>query len=349
MRCRAVVAGFLFVTAATAANAAAAVPFQSCREQADGHTSDLPPAAVTVCRKLFPSVPYVHLPPDHRAADGPSTLYGVVELDINIDKHIQNARFFDRDLKVYALANSAGQPIDETSELMKKNHLPSNRVHFLIYEATGRISPAGALQLTGLRPALLVTGQALDERFAGPWEGLVSKRRTATQWYTDPSQPANFARIRVNFAPPLVATNPIGELRPLPPLLDGRRFKVTGQFENAVHPVRLSTGECAPPLTSYGAKNPLPERVEISDYSVKVWRFPAMHTLWSKDFHVVLDYPHGLYASATAMASDHNFRLKDYIASSTHPQELVFRLHGNPVDQIVFSLKPVTGGGGGCQ
>ena len=32
-----------------------------------------------------------------------------------------------------------------------------------------------------------------------------------------------------------------------------------------------------------------PERVETSDYLIKIWRFPAMHSLWSKDFHVVFD------------------------------------------------------------
>jgi hypothetical protein len=317
--------------------------------QVEGHTSDQPPDPVVVCEKLFPAPPFVKLPPDQKAAVGHATLYGVVELDINIDSHIQNARFYDRDLHVYALTNPAGKPIDETSELMKKNHLPSNRVHFLIYEASGKIVSPATLQLTGLRPAILVQGQALDERFVGAWEGLVSKRRNETQWYADLSQPANFAKIRVDFAPPLIGTDAIGELKPTPKLPDGRRFKVIGKFENATQPVKLSTGECAPALTSFGAANPLPDHVATSDYLIKIWRFPAMHTLWSKDFHVVFDYPKGLYQAATAMASEHNFRLKDYIAISTHPQELVFRLHGNPINQIVFALKPVTGGGGSCK
>ena len=343
MQSRAIVAALLLLTAAAHANTTV------CVRQTDGHTSDQPPAPVVVCQKLFPSPPFVHLPPDQRPAGGQATLYGVVELDINNDLHIANARFYDRDLHLYSLVNTAGKPIDETSELMKKNHLPSNRVHFLIYEATGKLATATTLQLTGLRPAILVEGQALDARFLGPWEGLVSKRRTATQWYVDPSQPADFAKIRIDFAEPLVATEAIGELRPTPKLADGKRFKVTGTFENGTHPVRLSTGECAPALTSYGAANPMPERVATSDYMLRMWRFPAMHTLWSKDFHIVFDYPKGLYTSATAMASEHNFRLKDYIATSTHPQQLVFRLHGNPVDQIVFVLKPVTGGGGPCK
>jgi len=49
------------------------------------------------------------------------------------------------------------------------------------------------------------------------------------------------------------------------------------------------------------------------------------------------------------MASQHNFRLKDYIAASTKPEALRFGIHGNPVDQIVFVLKPVKGGGRACQ
>jgi len=344
------VAALFLVTAAVHAGAAPAASssFRSCVDQVDSHTSDQPPASVVVCRKLFPAAPFVRLPQDRRAADGQATLYGVVELDISTSGHIQNARFYDRQLKVYAVVDAAGKPIDETSPLMKQNHLPSNRVHFLIYEAGGKLTPT-ALQLTALRPVILVEGQALDERFVGPWEGLVSKRRSETEWYTDLSQPANFAKIRVNFAPPFVQTDNIGELQPTPKLPDGKRFKVLGKFENAVQPVRLSTGECAPALTNYGANNPFPDRVDKGDYLIQIWRFPAMHSLWSKDFHVVFDYPKNLYPNARAMASEHNFRLKDFIATSTQPQQLVFKLHGNPINQVVFALKPVTGGGGACR
>jgi len=119
-------------------------------------------------------------------------------------------------------------------------------------------------------------------------------------------------------------------LKPTPKLPDGRRFKVIDKFKNAVQSVRLSTGERAPALTSYGAHDPIPEGVETSDYLIKVWRFPAMRSLWSKDFHVVFDYPRNLYTSATAMSSDHNFRLKDYIATSTHPTGTGLQLHGKP-------------------
>jgi len=341
----------LFILAiAVVAQAATPAPFAICPRQSNGHTSDQPPDPVVVCQQLFPAPPYVRLPADRHTSEG-SIMTGVVELDVNTDGHIANARFYDRGLKVYPLLTAAGKPIDESSELMKKCHLPSNRVHFLIYEASGKVTPLGALLLQGLRPAVLVQGQAIDSRFFGAWEGMISKRRTETQWYTDPSQPQNFAKVRMMFTPPLLQTENIGELRPDPKLPDGTRFKATGTFENATQPVRLSTGDCAPALTSYGAANPFPARVATADYFLHMWRFPAMHSLWSKDFHVVTDYPKNLSTNPTlnSMASTHNFRLKDYIATSTKPMELKFLQHGNSFGWIVFLLKPVQGGGGPCK
>ncbi|MEK6372534.1 MAG: hypothetical protein AABO58_07530 [Acidobacteriota bacterium] len=359
MACREMVVGLLLIVAIPIyADGATPVPFKTCVEQKQGHTSDQPPDPVVICQRLFPSAPFVRLPQDRRAPDGQATINGVVELDIGQRPgtnyfYIQNARFYDRDLTLYDLIDSAGKPIDETSPLMQKNHLPSNRVHFLVYEAIGKVmSPAASgankrLQLTGLRPVVLVDGRAIDERLLGPWEGSVSKRRSDDQWFTD-DNPAHFAKIRIQFEPPLIPYENIGVLSANPKLADGTRFKALGKIENATQPIRLSTGACAPALNSYGAANPFPDRVATSDYSIKMWRFPAMHTLWSKDFHIVLDYPKGLYPSASAMARDHNFRLKDYIAKSTKPKDLVFILHGNPINQILFTLKPVQGGGGHC-
>jgi hypothetical protein len=343
-------AAALLVLLAATAFAATPAQFAICPRQMSGHTSDQPPDPVVVCQQLFPAPPYVHLPADRHLPDGSATINGVVELDINSDKHIAAARLYDRNLMEYALVNTSGKPIDETSPLMKKTHLPSNRVHFLIYEATGKVA-GNSLQLTGRTPSVLVAGSAIDSRFLGAWEGLVSKRKSETQWYTDERQPQNFAKIRVMFAPPLLKMDNIGELGPKPFLPDGTRSKAIGTFENATQKVRLSTGECAPALNSYGAANPFPARVAVTDYFFHMWRFPAMHSLWSKDFHVVTDYPKNLYPNPglNSMASNHNFRLKDYIAVSTAPMQLRFGLHGNPVDQIVFLLKPVTGGGGTCQ
>jgi hypothetical protein len=351
-------------TEATTANAptsnapaaeAPAIASQTCVTQKQGQTSDQPPDPVVVCQQLYPSAPYVRLPEDQSEADGQTTIHGVVELDINQRAGIQNAYFYDRGLTIYDLVDSAGKKMDETSPLMQKNHLPSNRVHYLVYAATGKVlAPASAggnkrLQVTGLRPAILVEGQAIDARFLGPWEGSVSKRRSEKQWFVDIDNPEHVAKIRIVFAPPQTPYDNIGVLSSNPKLTDGTRFKTLGTMENATQSVRLSTGECAPALNSYGAANPFPDRVATSDYALNIWRFPAMHTLSSKDFHIVFDYPKGLYPSATAMARDHNFRLKDYIATSTQPKELVFGIHGNPVDQILFSLKPVVGGGGACQ
>ena len=346
-------------TAATTVSAtpAAATDSAVCLEQKQGQTSD--GDAVTVCQKLFPSAPYVKVPENAQQADGSSKITGVVELDINQrpntpDYSIQNARFYDRDLKLYDLVDEAGKPIDEKSPLMTSNHLPSNRVHFLIYEATGKVLPPSGsssnqrLQVTALRPTILVEGHAIDERFLGPWEGVVSKRYGPRLWYTDIDNAAHVAKIRVTFAPPLTPYDNIGVLGPNPKLADGTRFKTLGKFDNATQAVKLSTGECAPALNSFGDANPFPADIATSDYSINIWRFPAMHSLWSKDFHIVFDYPKGLYPSATSMARDHNFRLKDYIATSTQPTQLVFGIHGNPVNQILFSIGPVTGGGGPC-
>lgn len=339
----------LLVLLAATAFAATPAPFAVCPQQTSGHTSDQPPDPVVVCQQIFPAPPYVHVPGDTHTPDGHVTMTGVVDLDVDIRNHVSAARFYDHNLKEYALETAAGKPLDETSELMKKNHLPSNRVHFLVYEATGKVS-GNAFALTALRPAILVTGQAIDSRFLGAWEGMVSKRRSENQWYADDRQPQNFAKIRIVFAPPLAKMDNMGELGPTPILPDGTRFKATGKFENASTSVRLSTGECAPALTSYGAASPFPSRIPVADYFIQMWRFPAMHSKYSKDFHIVFDYPPGLHPAARAMAQNaHNFRLKDFIAASTHPEELRFGIHANPVDQIVFVLKPVTGGGGACK
>src|SRR5262245_2213527 len=130
----------------------------------------------------------------------------------------------------------------------------------------------------------------------------------------------------------------------MPDLPDGARFKAVGAVLNGENGVRLSTGDCAVALKSLQERNPL---FEATDYLFTLWRFPAMHTAGSQDFHVVNDYPRGLYPSAIGMAAEHNFRLKDYISSATAPMELVFHIHGNPVGQMTMTLKPVKGGGGG--
>src|SRR5258708_31590609 len=102
MTSRAIVAGLLILTAAGLARASDPAPVPACLVQVDGHTSDQPPDPVVVCRKLFPAAPFVHLPQDQRAAGSQVTLYGVVDLDVNVNFHIQNARFFDRQLNLYA-------------------------------------------------------------------------------------------------------------------------------------------------------------------------------------------------------------------------------------------------------
>ncbi len=90
------------------------------------------------------------------------------------------------------------------------------------------------------------------------------------------------------------------------------------------------------------------ENVETSDNLFKIWRFPAMHAV-AQGLPRRVRRPEGSVRERHALASNHNFRLKDYIATSTRPKELILRSYGNPVNQIVFTLKPVQGGGGKLQ
>jgi hypothetical protein len=345
-----------------------AEPLQVCPEQKQGATTESPPQQpqpVTICLKLHPQAPFVHLPADVPARyGGAATWYGTVELDISVrqgaDYYIQQARFVDRDNRSYVLVDAAGRQIDDSSPLMKQNYLPSNRVHYLVYEAKGQVKGT-KLQLDALRPIVMLDGRAIDERFLGAWEGTMSKRRPKqadadggdTQdeddtWYTDLDEPAHFAKVRVVFRE-LIDYRNVGALAPtLPPFLaDARRHKAVGSIENAYRGVRLSSGECVPSLTSFGEQNPMPASVDT--YLLTMWRFPAMHTLWTKDFHIVFDYPKGLYPSAISMATDHNFRLKDYVSPATKPRQLLFGVHGNPVNQLLVALKPAQGGGGTCE
>src|SRR5262245_6263071 len=201
MKGRAIVAGLFFIVAVAYAEAGAkSLQFTACADQRPGHTSD--GESVVVCLKLFASPPYVRLPQDQHTGDR-ATIYGVVELNSPTASGVLDAVLYDRDLGAYDLLDSAGKPIDDAAALAKKNRLPSNRVQYLVYEATGKVvsppsSGDGRLQLTGLRPVVLVDGYAIDERFLGPWEGVVSKRFAPRKWYTD-EDPAHYARIRVNF------------------------------------------------------------------------------------------------------------------------------------------------------
>lgn len=332
----------------------------ACAKQSDGFTSDEPTMPVVICQRLYFEAPFVHLPDEQKDANGATTIFGSLELDARARVSgggfdIQAVRMVDRDSRVYTLVNMRGEPLDESSALMISNRFPSNRAHYLLYEAVGVLVSGGdaddakVLRLERLRPIILVDGKAIDERFLGAWEGTISKRTSPDTWFTNAQQSEHFAKVRVNFELPLIQHQNIPVLIASDAqLADATRYKAVGQIQNVRQGAMLSTGECAPALTGYADQNPFPDRIDPADYSIKLWRFPAMHTLWTKDFHVVLDYPTGLFPSALGMATGHNFRLKDYIATSTQAQELVFRIHGNPVDQLVISLKPVRGGGGVC-
>jgi hypothetical protein len=244
----------------------------------------------------------------------------------------------DRNLKSYDLVNADGTPVTEASALMTANHLPSNRVHFIAYEAKGAVS-GSRFQLQGLKPIVMITGRAIDERFLGSWEGTMSLFEGG-DWSPDSN-----AKVRVEM-PALVPHDPIHLVTIITPVLaDGTRFKAVGGVANGDMRVKLSTGECVASLRSYGVNNPL---YRATDTLLTLWRFPVMHTADSRDYHVVLDYPHGLYESAMAMAPDHNFHMGDYISPATVPMDLRFIIHGNPVGQIEIHLKQVTSGGDPC-
>ncbi len=315
-----------------------------CLEQTSGKTSD--GDAVTICTKIFRDAPLVRLPADDTSSST-MTINGAIDLDIaqgadNSHWKITAARLVDRNLKIYALMNANGTPVDETSAPMASNHLPSNRVHFLAYEAKGTAS-GDRFTLTGLRPIVMLTGQAIDARFTGSWEGTMSLYTGDRTWSIGTD-----AKVRVEM-PSIVPHEPISEVAAIitPPLADGTRFKAIGGVSNADVKVKLSTGECVPSLRSLGQANPL---FEAKDTLLTLWRFPVMHTPASRDYHVVLDYPRGLYENPTtlAMAPDHNFHMFDYISPATKAMDLRFTIHGNPVQQIVIHLKPVTGGGDPC-
>jgi len=342
----ALLAAAAFTLASCSNNSSSGDDKSVCLEQSAGQTSD--GDAVTVCQKIFAEAPFVRLPADDTASST-ATINGAVELDIHEDPDhpgvwiIPQARFIDRNHKTYILLNPDGTPANQQSPAMASNHLPSNRVHFLLYEAKGTVS-GDQFKLQSLKPIVMVTGHAIDERFLGAWEGTMSLYTGDHTWTPEETN----AKVRVEVTG-LVPFTPIPQISETitPPLADGTRFKAAGGVANMDTKVKLSTGECIPSLKSLGSSNPL---FEAKDTVLTLFRFPAMHSADSKDFHVVLDYPRNLYENPTtqAMAEDHNFRLADYISPATAPKDLRFVLHGNPVQQIVIHLKPVTGGGGAC-
>jgi hypothetical protein len=316
------------------ASGADAGPPAVCAAQNQGMTADGDP--VVVCTRTFTTPPFVRPPADGAVTSGATSLYGTVVFASG-DPANETYQFEDRSGKMYDLTDAAGTPLSSTSAILTQNHLPSSRVHFLVYQAIGVVSDS-QLKVTSLRPAILVDGRAMDARFLGAWEGTMNLRVSDQEW--SDTQTAN---VRVELTA-LEATDAI----PGPdgaPLTDGARFKATGTVTNASATARLSTGACAASLASLGASNPLSA---ATSSAIDVWRVPAMHTIASTDFHVVLDYPPGLYPNAIAMAQNHNFRLSDYLSTATEPMTLTFQIHANPVGQLLVVLTPVSGGGGPC-
>jgi hypothetical protein len=309
-----------------------------CAEQASGTTAD--GDDVVVCTKLFAEAPFIRPAADTTEA-GESVLFGTVGFGYGVNGTPYT--FHDRDGRVFALRDAAGNELSGDSAVVRENHLPSSRVHFLVYEVRGAVE-GDAIRLSSLRPAVLVDGKAIDARMLGTWEGTMTLRiggEEGNQTWSD----TETAKARVELTELVRMDNIQGPTPDSARLADGTRFKAVGSVVNTDKSVRLSTGECAAALKSYGEKNPL---FTATASNFGLWRYPAMHTMAAEDFHMVNDYPTGLYWSAIGMAKGHNFRLADYLSKETKPMELEFGIHGNPMEQIVIKLTPVVGGGGGC-
>lgn len=343
-RCAAIVSFTLFAALSACLSEDSSNTSMICPEQSAGTTAE--GEQVTVCSKTFTEAPLARLPDDDRSS-AVQTINGVVELDIggaSPNFTISGVRLIDRNLNSYDLVDSDGGPFDASSPLMKANYFPSNRVHYLLYEAKGTVS-GGTFRLASLRPIVMLTGRAIDERFVGAWEGVMSLY-TGDSLGNDSWSSTQNAKVRLEMTG-LTPHDNFFEVTPVvtKPLVDGTRFKAVGGVANGAQPVRLSTGECIPSLTSLGNSNPLHI---AQDFVFTFWRFPAMHTAFSADFHVVNDYPKHLYASTIGMAPQHNFRLQNYISPLTKADDLRFEVHGTPFGQMLFTIKPVKGGGGSC-
>jgi hypothetical protein len=315
-----------------------------CPQEAPGKTSD--GDAVTVCQRLYPEAPFVHLPPDDRSS-AVQTINGVIELDIGgaaPDFTLTDARLFDRDLNVYDMVAADGSPLDEKSALAKSAHFPSNRVFYLLYEVKGTRDGA-TFKTQSIRPIVMLQGRAIDERFLGAWEGVMSKY-TGDALGNDSWDEGQPAKVRLEMTG-LTPHENFAELTHIatPPLPDGVRFKAVGGVVNAAQSTRLSTGECIPSFISLGMANPL---TIAEDFVFTFYRFPAMHTASSADFHIVNDYPKKLYPTVVGMAPEHNFRLQYFITSKFMPMDLRFVVHGTPFNQLVFTIRQVRGGGESC-
>jgi len=316
-----------------------------CAEQISGKTAEGEP--VTICQKLFTEAPFVRLPADQTTAATMQTINGVIELDIGGgggDYTIVGVRMIDRNLNIYDLVDSNGATLNVDSPIMKANFFPSNRVHYLLYEAQIAASTRG-YRLMGLRAIVMIEGRAIDERLLGAWEGVMSLYTgdggANHSWSRDQNASVRIEMVGLtpyeNFSQVFHLVSPI--------LPDGTRFKALGGVVNATDNVKLSTGECARPLMSYGNSNPL---FIAEDSRFTFWRYPAMHTAFSADFHIVNDYPKKLYPTYLGMAEIHNFRLQYYISPQTAPMDMKFILHGVPFGEMTFTIKQVKGGGESC-
>jgi hypothetical protein len=259
----------------------------------------------------------------------------------------------DREGTRYRMLVSGVEVTEDT--LPPEVHGPSNRMLFTIYEVTGAIGDAVgdeeadlSLDVRSIRPAIMITGQAIDSAFLGPWEGKVSLRLpdaectlTVPCWSYDEHAPL---RVDLSTIEPL---DNMGVLSLEPPLLeDADRHLLRGKVENMDSSVMSSAGECLPAITSVEGKPPFHPAQEAE---LTLFRLPGMHA--PGDLALVMDYPEAAegVGGANGMTGLTTLHPANLIQTQERDawHSIAILNHGVP-NGLVIELRPVSGGGEPC-
>jgi hypothetical protein len=301
---------------------------------------------VQVCDELHAERPFVRPPADDRNDETSVTLFvAAEEPDMGI--------LVDREGTRYRMLVSGAEVTEET--LPSEVHGASYRMLFTIYEVTGAIDDAVgdeeadlSLDVRSMRPAIMITGQAIDSAFLGPWEGQVSVRvpdaectLTVPCWSYDEHTPL---RVDLSTIEPL---DDMGVLSLEPPLLeDGDRHLMRGKVENMDSSVMSSGGECLPAITSVEGKHPFHPAQEAE---LSLFRFPGMHA--PGDLVLVMDYPEAAEGVGGANGMSGLTTLHPVNLIQTEERDgwsrIAIHNHGVP-NGLVIDIRPVSGGGEPC-
>ena len=312
-----------------------------CSTQHAGKTSD--GDAVTVCDKTYTKLPFVR-PPADKTSGTTVTIYA------GISDMMEGGRFVTRDGKSYALADDKGKLVSfdatSTNAIVKALRMPSNRNLFIVYRVTGELVTAedpvfktkvDAIQVTAAKPAILISGKAIDTaQTFGAWEGTVAARTSDTSF-----DPNKRVKIRVRFDGVGTTASHFAVWTGGKTLADGDSYTVGGTIENFSTSVRAADGTCIPSLASMGADSPF---AGAASGAVSLQRIGGMH--FPGDDEHVLTMPQGAKGwSLTAMGSFGRFLPADFI--SKQPGSGQMTPHGTPSGAGI-ELHAVTAGGGGC-